>query len=101
MRLVVDHDELQNVLVTVDDDTKYINEQIDYLLKQIDDLKDIWTGEDAEKFYEKAEAYLRYIKAVPQVCDNLSRLSGSANGYYKKTDKIYAESMKRAVVRHE
>ncbi len=101
MRVTVDHDELSNILLTVDDDNKYIYEQIDYLLKQLDDLKSIWTGDDAEAFYKKAEGYINYIRAVPRYCENLSKISGSANNYYKKTDKIYSENMKKAVVRHE
>lgn len=100
-RLKVDSDQLKRTINTIEDDTDYINEQIDYLISQMEDLKNVWQGDDATSYIDNAEDYLSYIKSVPQICSDLSSVMRSANKYYKKTDKKYAQYMKKAGVSNE
>ena len=94
-KLKVDNEELKKVIDTIDDDTDYINNQIDYLINQMEELKSVWQGVDAFKYIGNSENYLEYLKSVPQICSNLNGVMRSANKYYKKTDKKYAQYMKR------
>ncbi len=101
MNLKVRNDDLNQIINKLDDDTIQISKYLEYLLYQINELKNVWQGEDAEEFYYKAELYINYLKSVPTIYKDLSIVMKNANDTYKKLDHEYAQLMKKVVVKHE
>ena len=101
MKLKVNNNELDTVIKTVDEDTKYVRNQFDYLLGQIKELKVIWQGVDADNFCKSAEDYIKFLNTVPDIYNALCETMKTASFNYRKLDSAYANSMKKAVVKHE
>ena len=101
MKMKVKNKELNSVITNLDDDSIQINHYFDDLLNQISELKKIWEGTAAVEFYYKAEIYINYLKSVPSIYNELSAVMKKSNDTYQKLDQLYAQLMKKAVVKHE
>lgn len=101
MKLKVKNEELNQVKEKLDDKTVDLQKQLQNLLVQVNELKKVWQGEDAEEFYNKAEIYIKYLEVVPKIYAFLSTVIDGANKTYKQLDSEYAALMKKAVVNHE
>lgn len=101
MKLMVKNDELDNVLERLSDNEIDLQKQLEELQKQIERLKEIWQGEDANALYNKAESYLEFLDFLPVVYNTLSSLMNAANNKYRVIDSDYANMLKKAVVKHE
>lgn len=101
MKLKVKNDDLNQVINKLDDDTTQVSKYLENLLYQINELKNIWQGDDADEFYYKAELYINYLNSVPEIYKNISNVMKGANKTYKQLDHEYAQLMKKVVVNHE
>lgn len=101
MKLKVEKEELDNINTVIDNDKTELEFKLNYLLSQIDDLKTVWQGDDAEEFYYKAETYITFLKNVPTIYGGIYDVIKGANKTYTQLDTDYAEAMKKAVVAHE
>ena len=60
--LKVTHSELTNVRKVMDDDEKALDLEIEKMQKQIEKLKTIWQGQDADAFCKNYENFLLKMK---------------------------------------
>ena len=86
MKIRVNHGELEKVKEKMNEDTNELQKEIDDILKKIEELKNVWQGEEANIFYIKYINYLNYLKTVPQTYTKLTAFMGKANISYKNAD---------------
>ncbi len=102
MKLKINNKEIIPVINLVDEDTKYLYEQLNALLNQIGELRTIWMGNDSDTFCGYAEEYIKYLQTIPEIYNSLNKVMKFASANYQKIDKEYASRMKKAVaMRHE
>ena len=101
MRVKVNNNDLEELLKSMVKNREDLRTYLKELMGQINVLKEVWQGEDAEVFYHKAETYLKFLESVPNYYNNLDNLIGSASKSYRAIDSEYAQRMKKAVVEHE
>ena len=92
---------MKNITRTLSEDERKLQEELNNMMQQINELKDVWQGEEANRFYEKAEQYIQFLNFLPTTYHNLAEIMKDANKKYKEIDTFYSDEIKRAVVRHE
>ena len=74
MKIKVNTKELKPVIETLNSDTNYLIDKLNYLNDQVKELRTVWIGEDSDIFCNNAEDYLNHLKSVPKIYDALSRV---------------------------
>ena len=75
--------------------------EIDNILKNIEELKKVWQGTDAEIFCENLNAYVTSMKNIPNVMDKMSNAINISNNGYRECDEKYAEALKAEAKNYE
>ena len=86
MDLRVNHNDINDFCDMTDMQSEMMREIIKFWLDKFDELKEIWQGEDADKFFENASSYIKRLTVIPKCYDSLSGFVGSANREYRDTD---------------
>ncbi len=97
MELKVKHEELQNVLSTMRKDGDAYNVEIDNLLKQIEELKTIWQGQDADQFCSNVSLYVEKMKKIPVALRQMSGVVEKANIGYSDNDEEFSKELQTEV----
>ncbi len=93
MILKVDHDELYDVTKTIKNDREDYRKEIENMLEQIEKLKTIWRGEDAEVFCSKAFDYIQNMKKIPNTMQQISSIGDKANAGYAENDESFGKQL--------
>ena len=93
MILKVDHDGLYDVTKTLKNDRDDYRKEIDNMLKQIEKLKTIWKGKDAEIFCSKAHDYIQNMKKIPNTMQQLATVGDKANAGYADNDELFGRQL--------
>lgn len=101
MKTAVNMDEFDLVIKKIDQNNNLIQDNINGLKNKINELREIWQGEDSDKFINKANYYLDFLNSVPSILNDLNTTMKTTNSNYRKLDEEYAELLKKAVVKHE
>ena len=101
MKTAVNMDEFDLVIKKIDQNNNLIQDNINGLKNKINELREIWQGEDADKSINKANYYLDFLNSVPSILNDLNTTMKTTNSNYRKLDEEYAELLKKAVVKHE
>ena len=101
MTIKADYQEINNTVLLMDENYNTLNSEIDNILKNLDGLKNLWQGEDADIYYNNAIDYMNNMKSIPEIYKSLSDVIKTMNQNYKELDKDYATSLEKAVVKHE
>ncbi len=88
MNLRVNHEEINNFYDLSKNESEFIREKIDFWIKKIDELKEIWQGEDADTFYDNATSYLKNMYILPEFYDSIDDFIINANRQYRNTDLL-------------
>ena len=94
MLLKVKHSELNNVSNTIKTDSEAIDVEIEKMQKEIDKLKGIWQGDDADTFCENVSAYLTKMKNIPVAMRNMNKVISAANKGYEENDEAFGNALK-------
>ena len=97
----INNKELEPIIKTVEEDSNYTSNQLNALLGQITELRNIWQGIDSETFCNYAEEYITFLTIIPQIYNSLNKVMKTATINYKNIDKEYATNIKKAVAKHE
>ena len=101
MDLRVNHEELNNFYDLSKNESEFLREEIDYWLLKLDELKDIWKGEDADEFYNNASSYLKRMYVVPEFFDSVNEFVIGANRQYNNIDNESKDEFEKVVVRED
>ena len=101
MELKVKHDELHGVLGTMKKDGDSYDTEIENMLKQIDKLRLIWKGQDANVFCDKAYEYITKMKNIPIALRNMSTFVEKANNGYTENDESFSKELETEVANYD
>ena len=87
MKVKVDYKELDIVKDNMVDNSQELKNSIENINSNILELKNIWQGEEANKFIMKFDNYIAKLRTVPETYDNLSHFLAKANILYQEIDK--------------
>jgi len=87
MDLIVDHDGINHFYDLSQNESELLRENISSFLKKINDLKEIYQGQDADIFYENVESYFRRLEIIPEFYETVNNFVLEANKRYKNTDR--------------
>lgn len=87
MDLRVNHEEINNFYDLSQNESDLIQENINYWLDKIEELRQIWQGKDADEFYENVTSYLNRLKVVPEFYNSVNDFVLDANRQYRKVDQ--------------
>lgn len=97
MELKVKHEELHNVMGTMRKDGDAYSVEIDNMLKQIEELRIIWQGQDAEQFCNNVSQYIEKMKKIPAALTQMSGLVEKANAGYSDNDEEFSKELQTEV----
>ena len=95
MILKVDKEELNNVSDELIKSSTSFSDEIDVWEKAITELKEIWDGDAAQKFYSKIDPYLEKLRMVSTCSNSLGTIIEKTNKEYIQKDEAYADELKK------
>lgn len=98
MNLRVNHEELNNFYDLSNNESGYLKEKIDFWLEKLEELREIWQGDDSDEFYENAKSYFERLKVIPDFYDIVNDFVIKANKEYRETDKESKKDFEKAVI---
>ena len=93
MKFEVDSEELKNIETNFKKSSDEMNEYLIYWRNQIDNLKQIWTGEDADIFYERMEAYLKKLDMLAETKNVFGKAFKQSYSVYEDKDEEFAKQL--------
>jgi WXG100 family type VII secretion target len=90
----VNHEELSQVSNVVKNDYEAYNLEIENMLKEIEKLRGIWHGQDADNYCASAEAYFTRMKSVTTAMKNMSLVMDTANKGYEEYDSSFGNALR-------
>jgi len=86
MELKVNHNEVNTFCDMSEAQSEILSEQIEIWNIKLDELKEVWQGDDADKFFENAGDYVRRLNVIPECYNTLHEFVGKANNEYHNQD---------------
>ena len=93
MEIKVKEDELNQVKRTMDKDAEDLASSIEQLTQQLEVLRGIWQGQDADKFFGNARDYFEKMKGIPNCMVNMGRFIDRANGDFNEGDESFSKEL--------
>jgi uncharacterized protein YukE len=93
MLLKVKHEELNNVTGVMVKDGEAYDTEIKNMLEQIDKLRTIWKGQDAEIFCDNVTNYITKMKNIPICLRNMSKFVNDVNNGYTEQDEAFGKEL--------
>ena len=87
MDLRVNHEEINNFYDLSKNESDLVQENINYWLDKIEELRQIWQGKDSDEFYENVTSYLNRMKIVPEFYNSVNEFVIDANRQYRNVDQ--------------
>lgn len=95
MNLNIDYDALENCGDVSKINAEKLLEQIKIWEENIDYLKKIWQGEDAEIFFDKADNYLKNAETLSMCMDTIGSFMKSATNRYYEEEEVWSKEVER------
>ena len=86
MKIRIDHGKMVNVTNKLQNESSMLLNEIVVIEKNIEELKLVWQGEDADIFYIKMNNYLNKLKTIPTTYNNMANYLEKTNKRYKEAD---------------
>ncbi len=93
MKMRVNHSGLNSVVKTSLEDCQALFNVIKAMEGEVNNLKNVWQGEEADIFYIKIDNYLEKMKSVPETYNTLAKFMTKANDLYKQADETFANEI--------
>ena len=101
MKVRVEYDELEYITKSTDNDKSELELEINKLLESLEKMKDMWQGEDADIYYDKAFNYIKRMKVLCGFMNSTSDLIKYGAGQYQKQDQSFSRDLNKEVVDNE
>ena len=93
MKIRVDHREMTNVINKLSNESNMLTTEIENIQKNIEELKTVWQGEEANIFYTRITNYLNKMEAIPATYDKMSSFLSRSNSRYKEMDNAFLKDI--------
>ena len=94
MNFEVDTDELRFCEKKLTDSSERLTTEINYWYEQIEKLKSIWSGSEADVFYTKLDGYLMKLKMLSETTNVFGKTIKQCYINYERTDNSFAGIIK-------
>ena len=101
MKIKADYKELHNTVLSINENSDILESEIENIISQVDNLKQLWQGDDANAYYKNISDYMNNMKLIPDTYRALLNLIEQMNHNYEEIDKDYVAAIEKAVVNHE
>ena len=95
MRIQINKEEVNNMKDDIMTTKDVIDREIDVWRGQISNLKQIWTGKDANIYYTKIENYLKKLDLFVETSNTIGEFLGKANALYEEKEKNFSSELKK------
>lgn len=89
----VKHTELEKVANTIKTDSEEYSVEIESMLNNIEQLKNVWQGGDSEQLCENLNSYVTYMKNIPVAMTNMYDAINIVNNGFKDIDESFGKQM--------
>lgn len=86
MNLKVTHNDLNELCNLSGVNSDLLIEEINIWLKNIDELEQVWTGDDAQEFFDNVRYYLKKLELITNTYNSLGDFIKNANNEYHNVD---------------
>ncbi len=97
MELKVNHKELNIVAKETGNNANLLDEEIDKLVDGVNELKEIWQGQDSDEFCDRVYSYLKDLRVVPEIYRTLDEFMKNTDMNYKDINVEYSNELKNVV----
>ncbi len=97
MEIKVTEDGLDQVKTTFEKDSEDLDSTILTITQALEELRQIWKGQDADKFFANTREYFEQMKGTPICMRNMGRFVGKANGELIEGDKEFSKELETEV----
>lgn len=101
MLLKVDSEELDDVRNNIKKDGDFILEEIKKMSLELENLKTIWQGEDADRFYANFSSYLNKLGNIPSYLGIVDNFINRINNKYTENDEAFSKELDTEVTNYE
>lgn len=101
MLLKVDHDELEKVCDNIRKDGDYLFKEIETMSNELENLKNVWQGEDADSFYANFSSYLNKLGNIPKYLGVVDNFINKINNKYTENDEAFSKELDTEVDNYE
>lgn len=101
MQITVRPDDLNHVSDVMVKDASDLNASFDKLLEQLNVLKTIWQGQDADMFCKNVGNALNLFKGVPNSIDKLGVVVRKTTGSFVEGDEEFSNNLHKEVLEYE
>lgn len=93
MEIKVDEEELKNMTTTMGKDADSLDEAIQAITQQLEILRGIWEGQDADKFFDNAREYFEKMQGIPNCMRNMEKFANRANSDFNTSDESFSKEL--------
>lgn len=94
MNIEVDTDELRNCEMIFSKNSISLEEEIKYWEAQIERLKNVWSGTEADIFYRRITSYLLKLKMIYETTNIFSKTIQKSYTMYEEKDKEFSSELR-------
>ena len=93
MNLRVEFDELDYVSKTMERDKNELEVEVKRLKDSLERVRNVWSGPDFEKFYEKASPYINRMQVLCGFLETTSTFITEGANQYKSQDEEFSRDL--------
>ena len=101
MSIKAKHEELNNVFDVMTKDGDSYDVEIEKMLKEVEELRTIWSGVDAKAFCDNFEGYLTKMKNIPIALRNMSKYGKKVDRGYIENDEAFAKELEKEATNYD
>jgi uncharacterized protein YukE len=95
MNIEVNTDELKNCEMIFSKNSISLEEEIKYWEAQIEKLKNVWSGTEADIFYGRITSYLLKLKMIYETTNIFSKTIRNSYTMYEEKDKEFSSELRK------
>jgi WXG100 family type VII secretion target len=93
MELRVKQDGLDKMTDTFGKDAEDLDTSIERIIKQLEILRGIWEGQDADMFFGHAREYFEKMREIPRCMRNMQTFTKRANKDFNDGDEAFSKEL--------
>ena len=101
MRIQINKDEVNNMKDDIMTTKDVIDREIDVWRAEISNLKQIWTGKDANVYYAKIDNYLKKLDLFVETSNTIGEFLEKANSMYQEKERNFTSELKKDNAEYE
>ena len=90
-------EELNVVERTMQKDSEDIDSAIEKIVHELEELREIWKGQDADKFFANSREFFDKLRGVPMCMRNMGRFVAKSNGSLMRGDEEFSKELETEV----